>query len=120
MARRKEETIADELKRCTEIFSIELTSSLPCEEIERRCRRSGVLFIDATFPPCFQSLYITNDTCDDANLCAGDDKDIVWKRPAEFIRGNAAFIFEGKIEPNDIKQGALGRNDSCLNVEHNA
>lgn len=33
---------------------------------------------------------------------------IEWKRAEEIFKGKKVEVFEGKIEPNDIKQGALG------------
>ena len=111
MAKRKDDIIADELKRVKTIFDNELNLSISFNEIERRCQSNGVLFIDPSFPPSDQSLYLTNDTTINADLSSEcKETDVVWKRPTEFIRGRSFYIFEGEIEPNDIKQGALGEN----------
>ena len=37
-----------------------------------------------------------------------EEAEVVWRRPDEFYSGKQFRLFEGKIEPNDINQGALG------------
>ena len=37
-----------------------------------------------------------------------EEPEVVWQRPEQFYHGHNYKLFEGKIEPNDINQGALG------------
>ena len=55
-------------------------------------------FVDVEFPPCDRSLYPP----------AHADKTLVtWRRPVDFMDGEFD-IFQGAVEPADIRQGKLG------------
>lgn len=72
-------------------------------------------FIDPTFPPLEQSLFDYTNQPE-----YPFDEMVVWKRPREFMRGNPELFLnesgrakKGKnqvpdVDPNDIRQGALG------------
>jgi calpain-15 len=81
------------------------------EELYLRARELDEPFRDENFPTTRASL-ITN--WDDERF---DEemkrqhlkwKSYVWKRSTEFLNPDTLTIFQGKIEPNDIKQGSLG------------
>ena len=64
--------------------------------------QQGTPWVDPDFPPELQSLY-------DPDLDKGDPRpyeSFVWRRIKDIYRDPA--IFRDGIEPNDIKQGALG------------
>ena len=56
-------------------------------------------FLDVEFPPNDTSLYGSSAKADKSRL-------ITWRRPHEFMTGDIQLF--DTIEPNDIKQGALG------------
>lgn len=75
-----------------------------CDE----CRRKGEPYTDKDFPAADQSIIDPNDEIDDLmNLGP-----VEWKRVhqiPELVDSNGELhIFQGRIEPNDIKQGQIG------------
>lgn len=65
------------------------------------CRRYKTNFVDPEFPPVSSSLY--GDSADSNT----DTRTLVtWRRPCEFMNGDF-HLFEGLIEPSDIRQGIL-------------
>lgn len=59
-------------------------------------------FVDPLFPPEDSSIYDTSNTPEYPL-----DEVPVWKRPHEFMDGRPR-LFERTVDPNDIRQGALG------------
>ena len=59
-------------------------------------------FIDLSFPPSLSSLIGEN------KIFPKFWKEIKWLRPEKFLEEKKIEIFEGIIEPGDIKQGSLG------------
>lgn len=73
------------------------------DELEQEIRRLGYdNFVDPCFPPNDRSIYDVN---------SGEEYPLserpVWKRPHEYMNG-LPQLFENEIDPNDIRQGALG------------
>lgn len=73
------------------------------EELEHEIRKLGYKnFVDPCFPPLDRSIY---------DVTSGEEYPLserpVWKRPHEYMNG-APQLFEDDIDPNDIRQGALG------------
>jgi calpain-15 len=108
--------LAEIVKDATSAFPVELLE-MGLEKIEEQCLKLGSKFVDCTFPPSKKSLF---DSDNGREFMSGDgeaDDDcngkyagtIVWRRPTEFAKeGETYTIFEGKVEPDDIKQGMLG------------
>ena len=61
-----------------------------------------VSFLDPDFPPTESSLYAK----DKSNEPVHDGKPVTWRRPCDFM-GGSFDVFQGGIEPNDIRQGSL-------------
>lgn len=100
---------------------LELASSLDfgadsasAAELISRCRSNGIHYVDTDFPPTRPTL--VPDEAKDSS----DVSHITWRRPSQFFsaedsaagsgEGGGALpfgVFVGKIEPNDIRQGAL-------------
>mmetsp|Transcript_7350 Transcript_7350/g.13248 ORF Transcript_7350/g.13248 Transcript_7350/m.13248 type:complete len:822 (-) Transcript_7350:36-2501(-) len=76
--------------------------SATINEIEKRCKANKVKFLDPDFPPTDSSLYAK----DKSNEPVHDGKPVTWRRPTEFMSGSFD-VFQGGIEPNDIRQGSL-------------
>ena len=74
------------------------------EEIEKRCSTNKVQFLDPDFPPVDNGLYTKDPKSGSA---ISDGKPICWRRPTEFMPNGEFDVFQGGIEPNDIRQGAL-------------
>ena len=96
------------------------------------CRTSGKQFVDLEFPPVETSLYststqsttTTDGTTDgttkpstdegSASIAAVHKLKVQWRRPQQFMKtnsggvGNTHTVIDGVIEPDDIRQGALG------------
>lgn len=88
-------------------------SSLPAfskQDIEDICKRRRISFLDASFPPTSESLFKVDPTAvDETDEHESAKKTIVWRRPKEFMsEGAPVNVFDGTVEPNDIKQGQLG------------
>lgn len=62
---------------------------------------SGQKFTDPEFPPDIGSLTKDISTFTKA-------KEYAWARITEILEKDSLKIFQGSIEPNDIKQGGLG------------
>eukprot|EP00607_Mallomonas_marina_P005329 CAMPEP_0182437996 /NCGR_PEP_ID=MMETSP1167-20130531/85437_1 /TAXON_ID=2988 /ORGANISM="Mallomonas Sp, Strain CCMP3275" /LENGTH=588 /DNA_ID=CAMNT_0024631137 /DNA_START=55 /DNA_END=1821 /DNA_ORIENTATION=- len=85
--------------------------TLTIPQLVERCQANDLLFIDPEFPPInldyppkISSSLFKNEkgeTVQDNSLR------VQWRRPKEYLTGEI-HIFEGVIEPSDIKQGALG------------
>jgi len=59
-------------------------------------------FVDPSFPPSESSIYdVTSEPVYPL------DEVVIWKRPHEFMKGEPK-LFEDQVDPNDIRQGALG------------
>lgn len=69
---------------------------------------SGLSFVDLDFPPTDSSLYkqVPSTTAGDSSA-ARVKAPVEWKRTSEFMTGEIE-VFADAIEPNDIRQGALG------------
>ena len=65
-------------------------------------KMSGEKYTDDQFPPNLNSLMGANQ------MRKAEWGDTVWFRPDDFYGAGSYEIFQGKIEPNDIRQGALG------------
>jgi hypothetical protein len=82
------------------------------EEVLENCKTSGSLYFDRKFPAAKKSLIEDwNDTDPETKELVGSWSKYEWKRVSEIKALNEngpPVIFEGKIEPNDIRQGALG------------
>ena len=69
------------------------------------------LFIDPDFKPIKPSLYSVNPQL----IASGEEsgtapagEEVAWYRTSEIFKDGKIDVFEGKIEPGDILQGALG------------
>jgi len=83
-------------------FSIKLDNKIgDYKTFLQKLKGSGQRWRDESFPPTIHSLVGDNPSR------RRDWQDLVWLRPEEFY-GENYNLFVGKIEPNDIKQGALG------------
>lgn len=84
------------------------------------CRDSSSKFKDKNFLPCRESLIEDwNDQDPEVQQSVEAWNSYEWIRISEIESlGREAVVFSGKIEPNDIKQGALGDCYflSCLSV----
>lgn len=67
------------------------------EQIHQECLSRKALFVDTTFPANDSSIY----------RAGNKSKDIVWKRPHEFIE-NPVFSSSNEIDWSNIIQGDLG------------
>jgi len=89
-------------------------------EIEALSKRAGVPFIDVAFPPSPSSLFacdaheegaIVNHSYATGFAMASDAQRpiaIEWRRPVEFQEPDKPYVlFDGDIEPADIKQGCV-------------
>jgi hypothetical protein len=105
---------------------VESSSSLSVQQIEAICANAETLFVDMAFPPTEESLMLTgrsqrNTFCRPSETAQSEV--IVWRRPKDFIgllssadqssddydqQQVSVQLFEGEIEPADIKQGKLG------------
>jgi hypothetical protein len=77
-------------------------------ELLRQLKASGQKYKDLEFPAELKSL--TGGLSDYELAQSGNDlnwRSIIWARPEEFY-GRGFQVFQGNIEPNDIKQGSLG------------
>lgn len=95
--------------KTAELFAPTAIHQLTRLQIEKICSDAGVIFTDFEFPPSKKTLYASNKLDKDDHT--DNDEDIVWKRPKDFSRSDSRsryLVFEDSIEPNDIKQGALG------------
>jgi hypothetical protein len=93
-------------------FPVEVLRDGNWEKVNGLCARNNTNFIDPAFPPLVNSLYAQpHDHRGDLAEGGGPKKNecIVWRRPSEFIADSKpVYVFENKIEPDDIKQGQLG------------
>lgn len=105
--------------KMAEVFSASFSvlpqniSHLHRAEIEEICLGNNTAFIDASFLPNNDSLFKVCSPRIGANSSPSAElekkKTIIWRRPQEFLApGASPVIFDGEIEPNDIKQGQLG------------
>jgi hypothetical protein len=78
------------------------------EKVHQICHNYGKKFIDKDFLPTITSLF-KNDTKLSPGEMSGNGvtkrSAIEWKRAAEFMDGGKFDVFEGGIEPGDIRQG---------------
>eukprot|EP00457_Paulinella_chromatophora_P001707 gb/GEZN01001709.1/.p1 GENE.gb/GEZN01001709.1/~~gb/GEZN01001709.1/.p1 ORF type:complete len:881 (-),score=102.55 gb/GEZN01001709.1/:225-2648(-) len=79
-----------------------ISSKTPINEITQKCSKAGALFVDNDFPPSMSSIH--KERGNPLN------REVVWKRPAEFL--DRVSVFDG-IDPNDINQGMLGNCWFC-------
>ena len=79
--------------------------------IQAKHQEQGALFIDRDFPPSFKSLVSDIENAEKEDL-VNLWKDMEWIRAREIPSLNddegKLQVFAGSIEPNDIRQGALG------------
>eukprot|EP01038_Epipyxis_sp_PR26KG_P006609 gene6609-9076_t len=72
------------------------------------CADNRIPFVDPDFPPSENALYkSTSGSASGDQSGNGNKTAIEWKRADEFMDGPYE-VFSGAIEPNDIRQGALG------------
>ena len=110
----KEGEVQAKLSRTKQLFTPRTIEVSSAEQINKLCDQARTNFIDSAFPPLASSLYTAavvtpgvSITSSEVSKPAGDC--IVWRRPVDFLpAGTPIHIFEGQIEPNDIKQGQLG------------
>ena len=73
---------------------------------------NGKQYEDPDFPPCLTSLIKEENMPKpgEPSDCDVEWTDVKWQRATEIeeLSGDDMRLFEGKIEPSDIKQGALG------------
>ena len=67
----------------------------------RRLQTTGEVHRDEEFPPTINSL------CGEDRRKAAKWSRVTWRTPTEFW-GSGFEVFQGSVEPNDIKQGQLG------------
>eukprot|EP01041_Mallomonas_annulata_P004099 gene4099-8154_t len=72
-------------------------------EIILRCNREAVQFLDSSFVADDAALYMSSS----GHVIPPRGRRICWRRPTEYLKGSFE-VFDGLIEPGDIKQGALG------------
>ena len=77
------------------------SSVSPYESLITRLKATGEIFRDLEFPADLKSLTGGN------SRMASKWASVVWRTPDEFW-GPGYAVFKGGIDPNDIKQGALG------------
>ena len=69
------------------------------------------LYIDPDFKPLKPSLYTVNTAAiavgEETGMCPPGEV-VAWYRASEIFKDSKCDVFEGKIEPGDILQGALG------------
>jgi len=90
------------------------------EHIETLCTATGDTFVDDSFRPTDQSVYIDGRTWSRVDVQerrgAMESRVTQWLRPGEMRRGNTNFdlfnqpwcVFRGQPQPDDAKQGSLG------------
>lgn len=83
-------------------------SFVACSEqynhLKLKYESSGLKFTDPKFPPKFESLWGFGEK----NTIPIDYfRKIEWKRPEQVFKGSYN-VFQGDIDPNDVKQGVLG------------
>ncbi len=102
--------IAGIMDRSKCLFPLDLLHS-EVARIETVCRENRTSFIDPTFPPNDESLFKASTISSSglSQLEAVARSPVIWRRPGEISGAGLPFqLFEGIIEPNDIKQGQLG------------
>uniref|UniRef100_A0AC35UHS4 Calpain catalytic domain-containing protein n=1 Tax=Rhabditophanes sp. KR3021 TaxID=114890 RepID=A0AC35UHS4_9BILA len=72
-------------------------------KIKKICIKNNSLFIDTTFPPTDESLFLES----------GKNSEIVWKRPSELVDNPKLFVEGASF--GDVQQGILG-NCWCLSA----
>jgi calpain-15 len=91
-------------KEFLEMFPYDI---MPLDSIRSKLKEHSIHLLDVEFPPVQASIYTIREEEPFAQT-------IVWKRPKEFMvvdESQNLFppqVFDKKIEPDDIKQGALG------------
>jgi calpain-15 len=89
--------LQEQAGRCYELISRKAVDTLTPRDVHRRVGN----YVDPHFYPGDQSVFVGS------NLTQLQDTAIQWRRPSEFMSGQVK-LFEGDIEPNDIRQGKLG------------
>ena len=86
-----------------------LVYDLNLQTVESLYSSSGQKFVDTEFPPFDQSLFKSGEASQPGTSASKGVKHppIEWKRSFEFL-GEKCKVFDDKIEPGDIRQGALG------------
>jgi calpain-15 len=80
------------------------------EKVHQICHNYGKKFIDKDFPPTITSLFKADTKLlpgEMSGMAVTKRSAIEWKRASDFMVGEY-HVFEGGIEPGDIRQGALG------------
>ena len=78
------------------------SSDAEYDKVVSSCKSKNTNYEDPDFPKTMKSL--SGGDGDFEGRCYGCE----WKRPSAIYKNNNYKIFEGKIEPRDIKQGILG------------
>ena len=112
-ARRSEHTMELVVHKAHTLFPSHIIGSSSYEEISEHCKSLSSSFIDVSFPPLSPSLYsgalLYDGRMSDSLLDEAINAPAAWRRPTDFMKDKSAImLFEGIIEPNDIKQGMLG------------
>ena len=73
--------------------------------MHNQLKRAKIRFIDKDFPPEFKSLWGFGE-CNSYNK--SEWKGFKWATPKEIFKGEEFYVYEDKIDPDDILQGGLG------------
>lgn len=74
------------------------------EQIRKKYESSGMKFTDDKFRPGFEALWGFGEK---QTIPQDFFRQIEWKRPEQVFQGDYN-VFQGSIDPNDVKQGILG------------
>lgn len=77
------------------------------EQIRQKCLSRDELFFDSKFAADETSIYRNADAASSNSNIISDGRNIVWKRPNEFL-ANPVFILRDSIDWSNIVQGDLG------------
>lgn len=103
----------NEIKESKAVFAANDKTKDDSQNIIEKVKASGKLFIDPDFPPNMDSLFKIDKFAELKGESTSPTDDgvlpmIEWRRPSDFLPATEIEIFKGKIEFNDIAQGALG------------
>jgi len=109
--------IQKDLKAMKPVLKRAADSHFPQDEVDPAdegvraiCLKSQAKFVDLDFPPTIESLFKADTQLSEGErtgLHPQKRSTVVWKRPEAFLHPEYK-IFEDGINPNDIRQGALG------------
>lgn len=77
--------------------------NLNSKKVGQIFRSNKICFIDSSFPPLATSLYDF-----DASVVNSPPRSkICWKRPSQYMHTQSYSVFNGHVEPDDIRAGSL-------------